>query len=48
MWRKLASYLEGTNREQTYDTWIGVGGNGKTILATWYDDVSIEPLEAKN
>jgi hypothetical protein len=27
---------------------FGVGGNGKTILATWYDDVSIEPLEAKN
>jgi P4 family phage/plasmid primase-like protien len=32
MWRKLASYLEGTNREQTYDTWIGVGGNGKSKL----------------
>ena len=23
MWRKLASCLEGTNREQRYDTWIG-------------------------
>lgn len=30
MWRKLASCLEGTNREQRYDTWIGIGGNGKT------------------
>ena len=27
---------------------FGVGGNGKTVLATWYDDVSIEPLETKN
>ena len=26
---------------------FGVGGNGRTVLATWYDDVSIEPLEAK-
>lgn len=26
---------------------FGVGGNGKTVLATWYDDVSVEPLEAK-
>ena len=26
---------------------FGVGGNGKTVLATWYDDVSIEPLETK-
>jgi hypothetical protein len=25
---------------------FGVGGNGKTVTATWYDDVSIEPLEA--
>lgn len=32
MWRKLASCLEGTNREQKYDTWIGVGGNGKSKL----------------
>ena len=32
MWRKLASSLEGTNREQRYDTWIGVGGNGKSKL----------------
>jgi Domain of Unknown Function (DUF1080) len=24
---------------------FGVGGNGKTVLATWYDDVSFEPLE---
>ncbi len=32
MWRKLASCLEGTNREQTYETWIGVGGNGKSKL----------------
>jgi len=32
MWRKLASCLEGTNREQRYDTWIGIGGNGKTKL----------------
>jgi hypothetical protein len=23
---------------------FGVGGNGKTVLATWYDDVSFEPL----
>uniref|UniRef100_A0A6C0DGW2 SF3 helicase domain-containing protein n=1 Tax=viral metagenome TaxID=1070528 RepID=A0A6C0DGW2_9ZZZZ len=30
MWRKLASCLEGTNREQKYDTWIGIGGNGKS------------------
>ncbi len=26
---------------------FGVGGNGKTVLATWYDDVSIEPLVRK-
>jgi hypothetical protein len=26
---------------------FGVGGNGKTVLATWYDDVSFEPLEAE-
>jgi hypothetical protein len=26
---------------------FGVGGNGKTVLATWYDDVSIEPLVGK-
>ena len=32
MWRKLASCLEGTNTEQTYETWIGVGGNGKSKL----------------
>ena len=32
MWRKLSSCLEGANREQTYDTWIGVGGNGKSKL----------------
>ena len=32
MWRKLASCLEGANKEQTYDTWIGVGGNGKSKL----------------
>ena len=32
MWRKLASCLEGTNKEQTFDTWIGVGGNGKSKL----------------
>ena len=32
MWRKLASCLEGTNKEQKYDTWIGVGGNGKSKL----------------
>jgi P4 family phage/plasmid primase-like protien len=32
MWRKLASCLEGSNKEQTYDTWIGVGGNGKSKL----------------
>jgi putative DNA primase/helicase len=32
MWRKLASCLEGANREQRYDTWIGVGGNGKSKL----------------
>jgi hypothetical protein len=25
---------------------FGVGGNGKTVVATWYDDVSIEPLDA--
>jgi hypothetical protein len=24
---------------------FGVGGNGKTVLATWYDDVRFEPLE---
>ena len=32
MWKKLASCLEGANKEQTYDTWIGVGGNGKSKL----------------
>jgi P4 family phage/plasmid primase-like protien len=32
MWRKLASCLEGANKEQTYDTYIGVGGNGKSKL----------------
>jgi P4 family phage/plasmid primase-like protien len=32
MWKKLASCLEGTNKEQKYDTWIGVGGNGKSKL----------------
>ena len=32
MWRKLASCLEGTNKEQRYDTWIGIGGNGKSKL----------------
>jgi P4 family phage/plasmid primase-like protien len=32
MWRKLSSCLEGTNKEQTYETWIGVGGNGKSKL----------------
>ena len=32
MWRKLASCLEGANKEQRYDTWIGVGGNGKSKL----------------
>jgi hypothetical protein len=26
---------------------FGVGGNGKTVLATWYDEVSFEPLEAE-
>jgi hypothetical protein len=26
---------------------FGVGGNGKTVLATWYDDVTFEPLEAE-
>jgi len=25
---------------------FGVGGNGKTVMATWYDDVSIESLDA--
>jgi len=24
---------------------LGAGGNGKTVLATWYDDVRFEPLE---
>jgi P4 family phage/plasmid primase-like protien len=32
MWLKLASCLEGANKEQTYETWIGVGGNGKSKL----------------
>lgn len=32
MWRKFASCLEGTNREQTYDTFIGQGGNGKSKI----------------
>jgi P4 family phage/plasmid primase-like protien len=32
MWRKLASCLEGTNKEQKYETWIGIGGNGKSKL----------------
>jgi phage/plasmid-associated DNA primase len=34
MWRKFASYLEGTNREQMFDIWHGTGGNGKTTLRT--------------
>lgn len=32
IWRKLASCLEGCNKEQVYDTWIGKGGNGKSKL----------------
>lgn len=32
MWKRLASCLEGTNAEQLYETWIGVGGNGKSKL----------------
>ena len=32
IWRKLASCLEGSNKEQVYDTWIGKGGNGKSKL----------------
>lgn len=32
MWRKLSSCLEGANKEQTYETWIGIGGNGKSKL----------------
>jgi hypothetical protein len=32
MWRKFASYLEGTNREQMFDIWHGTGGNGRTTL----------------
>jgi len=32
MWRKLSSCIEGANKEQTYETWIGVGGNGKSKL----------------
>ncbi len=32
MWRKLASCIEGDNKEQTFETWIGVGGNGKSKL----------------
>lgn len=32
MWKKLSSCLEGANKEQTYETWIGVGGNGKSKL----------------
>jgi P4 family phage/plasmid primase-like protien len=32
VWIKLASCIEGDNKEQTYDTWIGVGGNAKTVL----------------
>lgn len=32
MIRLLASCLEGTNREQCYYTWNGVGGNGKSKL----------------
>ena len=32
MWKKLASCIEGANKEQTYETWIGVGGNGKSKL----------------
>jgi P4 family phage/plasmid primase-like protien len=32
MLRLLASCLEGTNREQCYYTWTGVGGNGKSKL----------------
>ena len=26
---------------------LGVGGDGKTVMATWYDDVRFEPLEDK-
>lgn len=33
MWRKFASYLEGTNREGTLDIWHGAGSNGKTLLS---------------
>ncbi len=32
MWRRLASCIEGDNKEQTFETWIGVGGNGKSKL----------------
>jgi len=32
MFRLLASCLEGSNREQCYYTWTGVGGNGKSKL----------------
>jgi P4 family phage/plasmid primase-like protien len=34
MWRDLSSCLEGKNREQKYRTWIGVGGNGKSLLVS--------------
>jgi len=26
---------------------FGLGGNGQTVMATWYDEVSFEPLEEK-
>jgi P4 family phage/plasmid primase-like protien len=32
MWRKMASCLDGENRDQKFDVWIGIGGNGKSKL----------------
>ena len=32
IWRLLASCLEGSNKEQCFYIWIGVGGNGKSKL----------------
>ncbi len=32
MWRLIASCLEGSNKEQCFYIWIGIGGNGKSKL----------------
>lgn len=34
---KLASYLQGNNKEETFDIWIGCGGNGKSKLLELFE-----------